>query len=469
MGVAEKPQGDQKPQLIASTMVNPDKIQVREVQGFFQRLRAITLTVLFALFFLMEWVTWNGRQAILFDLPARQFHIFGITFWPQDFTLLALLLIIAAFLLFAVTNFAGRLWCGFTCPQTAWTFIYMWIEERLEGSRNQRIRLDRRGWSLDKILRRGTKHLLWLLVAFLTGFTFVSYFYPVRELIPDLLAGDVGAWPLFWMLFFTATTYGAAGFLREQLCFFWCPYARFQAVMFDLDTLLVSYDKRRGEGEKGRGSRKKGEDHKARGLGDCIDCDLCVQVCPVGIDIRDGIQYQCIDCGLCIDACDGVMEKMGYPPGLIRYTTERNLAGEKTHVLRPRLFGYSFMVLVMVGAFIWTLANRADSEIEVIRDRAALYQINSEGLVENTYTLKLMNKSQESATYRIAVEGVEGAQLTVKQDIAVAPGEVAVVPAVLAVSPEQMKFPTMTIEFSATHNGSGDKVVRESRLLGPTP
>ena len=268
---------------------------------------------------------------MLFDLPARKFHILYMTFWPQDFPLLAWLLIIAAFTLFTVTVSAGRVWCGYTCPQTVWTSIYMWIEQRVEGSRNQRIKLDKAPWSAGKLAKKITKHGMWLGVGFLTGLTFVGYIYPIRDLVYDILTLQVGAWGAAWTVFFTLATYINAGWMREQLCIYVCPYARFQSVMFDQDTLTVAYDATRGEP---RGARRRDADRDAGDLGDCISCQLCVQVCPTGIDIRDGLQYQCIGCALCIDACDSVMDKMGYEPGLIRYASERELAGDKTHWLR---------------------------------------------------------------------------------------------------------------------------------------
>lgn len=456
-----------KQHIIATSMVNPDKIYVRKMKGFFQRLRSYTLTILFGLFFFMEWATWDGRQAILFDLPARQFHIFGITFWPQDLTLLALLLIVMAFILFAVTNFAGRLWCGFTCPQTAWTFVFMWIEERIEGSRNKRIMLDNKPWDFDKIWRKTLKHFLWLLVGLATGITFVAYFYPVRELLPDLLVGNVGPWPLFWILFFTSTTYGAAGILREQVCFFWCPYARFQAVMFDIDTLLVSYNSKRGEGKNGRGKRKKDDDREALGLGDCIDCEICVQVCPTGIDIRDGIQYQCIDCGLCVDACNEVMDKMGYEPDLISYTTEKNLAGEKTKIIRPRLFGYSFMVLIMVGALLYSLVNRTNIELDVIRDRSVLYQLDDDGMLENSYILKVLNKSQAAATYQLTVSGIDNMVLKGAQQFELQAGEIGTLPIMVELPLTSMDRPNMDITFIVTDEKTQYSIEKKSRFIGP--
>ena len=314
-----------------------EKVYTRKIEGFYQRLRLYTGWPLLIAYFLLPWISINGRQAVWFDLPERKFHIFTMTFWPQDFPLLAFLLIIAAFGLFAVTVVAGRVWCGYTCPQTVWTSIFMWIEQKAEGSRNQRIRLDKGPWTLSKVMRKIGKHGGWLLVAFATGMTFVGYFYPMRELVVELATLSTGKWQALWTLFFTLATYINAGWMREQVCIYMCPYARFQSVMFDRDTLIVSYDPARGEP---RGSRKRSADPAELGLGDCIDCDLCVQVCPTGIDIREGLQYECIGCALCIDACDSVMHKMGYEPGLIRYTSENALEGKKTHWARPRVIGY---------------------------------------------------------------------------------------------------------------------------------
>ncbi|HET8710595.1 MAG TPA: cytochrome c oxidase accessory protein CcoG, partial [Spongiibacteraceae bacterium] len=332
-----------------------EKIYTRKIEGFFQRLRLYTGWPLLIGYFLVPWLNWGDRPAVLFDLPARKFYIFGFTFWPQDFPMLAWLLIIAAWSLFAVTVWLGRVWCGYTCPQTVWTAIFMWAEQVAEGSRNQRIKLDKSPWTLNKIARKVLKHGMWIGFAFLTGLTFIGYFSPIRQLVPNTFTLNASLMEGAWIIFFTCATYINAGWMREQVCLYMCPYARFQSVMFDRDTLIVSYDKARGEP---RGARKKEVDPKAVGLGECIDCSICVQVCPTGIDIRDGLQYQCISCALCIDGCNSVMDKMGYPRGLIRYTTENLLEGKKYHWLRPRLLGYGIGVVVMFSLFIYTLSTR---------------------------------------------------------------------------------------------------------------
>jgi len=271
-------------------------------------------------FYGLAWVPWGNRQILLFDLPARRFHILWMTFYPQDFIYLALLLVMAAVSLLFFTALGGRLWCGYTCPQTLWTELFLWVERMTEGDRAKRIKLDKSPWNRDKLLRRGGKQVLWVGLALWTGFTFVGYFTPIRTLGSELLHLNLGSWETFWILFYGFATYGNAGFLREQVCLYMCPYARFQGAMFDRDTLIITYDQARGEP---RGGRPRGIDPRSKGLGDCIDCTLCVQVCPTGIDIRDGLQYACIACGSCVDACDSVMDKMGYPRGLVRYTTEK--------------------------------------------------------------------------------------------------------------------------------------------------
>ena len=377
-----------------------EKIFTRFVGGFFQRLRFFTGWPLLTGYILLPWLNWNGHQAVLFDLPARQFHIFTLTFYPQDFWLLGWMLIIAAFGLFTITTLVGRLWCGYTCPQTVWTAVFMWAEQVAEGPRHARIRLDQAPWSLAKLGRRALKHGMWLGFAGLTGLTFVGYFSPMRELVVDIAGLSIGGWALFWILFFTAATYVNAGWLREQVCIYMCPYARFQSAMFDKDTLIVSYDGKRGDP---RGSRKRGQTSARSELGDCIDCQLCVQVCPVGIDIRDGLQYQCIGCAHCIDACNQVMDKMDYPRGLVRYTTEHELTGGTTHWLRGRIVGYATVLLIMMIAFGIALLNRSTFEVDVLRERGDLYQINSGGNIVNQYSLRILNKIQQPQTYTIEV------------------------------------------------------------------
>ncbi|MFT4873644.1 cytochrome c oxidase accessory protein CcoG [Congregibacter sp.] len=383
-----------------------EKIYTRKIEGFYQRLRMFTGWPMLLGYYCIPWININGRQSVWFDLPEREFHILGLTFWPQDFPLLAFLLIIAAFALFAVTVSAGRIWCGYTCPQTVWTSMFMWVEQKVEGTRNQRIKLDKQAWSFNKALRKITKHAAWMFIAFMTGMTFVGYFYPIRELSFELSILSTGKWQILWTLFFTLATYINAGWMREQVCKYMCPYARFQSVMFDVDTLIVSYDAARGEPI---GSRKKSLAHREAGLGDCIDCELCVQVCPTGIDIREGLQYECIGCALCIDACDSVMRKMDYDPGLIRYTSERELEGGKTHWLRPRIIGYAIMLSLMVTVFSYSIASRIPLELTVMRDRNNLYVETSDGGLENVYRLHIVNMDMSPHRYQLSISGIEGA------------------------------------------------------------
>lgn len=384
------------------------KIYPREIDGRFARLRIAAVWILLGLFYGIVWLRWDGRQAVLFDLPARQFHIFGLTFWPQDFLFMAWLLILAALSLFFFTAVAGRLWCGYACPQTVWTEAFLWMERITEGSRQKRMKLDQGPWTREKLVRKGSKQLLWISFALFTGFTFVGYFTPITELAGKLASLSAGPWETFWVLFYGFATYGNAGFLREQVCLYMCPYARFQSAMFDRETLIISYDTQRGEP---RGSRRRGEDARGAGLGDCIDCTLCVQVCPTGIDIRQGLQYECIACAACIDACDDVMDKMQYPRGLIRYSTQKAMDGGEPHVLRPRTLVYGLLLVLLFGLFIWAIANRSSVDMDVIRDRNALYREVPGGRVENVYTIKLLNKEAEARRYTLSVSGLEDARL----------------------------------------------------------
>ena len=442
-----------------------EKIYTRKIEGFFQRIRLYTGWPLLIGYFLLPWLSWDGRQAVWFDLPERKFHILGLVFWPQDFPLLAFLLIIAAFGLFAVTVFAGRVWCGYTCPQTVWTSIFMWIEQRFEGSRNQRMRLDKAPWSMEKLGRKVLKHGGWLFIAFLTGMTFVGYFYPIRELLPDLLTLSAGQWGVLWTIFFTCATYINAGWMREQVCKYMCPYARFQSVMFDQDTLIVSYDPVRGEP---RGSRKRDANHLAQGLGDCIDCNLCVQVCPTGIDIRDGLQYECIGCALCIDACNSVMDKMSYPRGLISYTSEHQLQGGKTHWLRPRMIGYVLVLSMMVGLFSYRVISRVPLEMTVIRDRNELYVTTMDGDIENIYTLSLVNMEQSMHEFEIVISGIDGAEIIGDTLHTLDGGEVRSISLRVRIAPELLQRPSTEIEFTARATDRESlQISSESRFMRP--
>ncbi len=442
------------------------KIQARSISGFFSKIRASSMTLVILCYILLPWVNWDGRQALLFDLSHQQFYIFGWTFAPQDFFFLSWLLMIAAFGLFVVTVFAGRVFCGYICPQSTWTKLFMWIEHLTEGERHTRIKLDNAPYSAEKIARRTIKHFLWLLVSLATGFIFVGYFSPIHTLAPDFFSGALGGWGYFFIGLFTVFTYMNAGWLREQVCFIMCPYGRFQSVMFDKDTLIVSYDSERGEP---RGKRKKESDYLAEGLGSCIDCQLCVQVCPTGIDIRDGLQFQCIQCALCIDACDSIMDQMGYARGLVRYTTE-NILTKKTsyHWLRPRLLGFSAVLIIMMGIFAYSLATRVPLAIEAMRDRNQLFRENNEGLIENVYTLRIMNKSQKTATYHLSIEGDEHITLVNVPDFALVAGEISTLPVTLQADPGYLKKSNYTIEFKLKAvNDESLTAETESRFLAP--
>lgn len=442
-----------------------EKIQTRSFTGLFRNIRIVGGGLLFILYFGTVWLTWAGRQAVWWNLPERKFYIFGATFWPQDFVLLSWLLIICAFGLFFITVYAGRVWCGYTCPQSVFTWVFMWVEKITEGDRNQRLKLDKAPFSGNKLARRLAKHSLWLLISFAVGLTFVGYFTPIRDIVHDLFTFNLDGWAAFWIGFFTLATYGNAGFLREQVCIHMCPYSRFQSVMFDKDTLIVSYDANRGEK---RGPRKKNQDYKAEGLGDCIDCTLCVQVCPTGIDIRDGLQIACIGCAACIDACDAVMDKMNYPRGLVSYTTEHNLSGQKTKMLRPRLIGYASALIIMIGLFTYAVIERPLVRLDVSKDRV-LYRENEEGRIQNVYTLKIMNKSQQDANYVISASGLPDLKLQGKTHVAIAAGELLSVPIELSVAPEELPSSTNTVVFHVENAADPEvKDDADSRFIGPT-
>ncbi|HSM68179.1 MAG TPA: cytochrome c oxidase accessory protein CcoG [Xanthomonadales bacterium] len=397
------------------------KVYPREVKGRFDRLRKLAVVVLLGLYYFLPWLNWDGRQAVLFDLPARQFYIFGITFWPQDFIYLALLLVIAGLSLFFFTALAGRLWCGFACPQTVWTEAFLLMEKWTEGNHLQGMKLDQAPWSANKVARKASKQFLWIGFAAWTGFTFVGFFTPIRELGWSTVHFSLGGWETFWMVFYSFATYGNAGYLREQVCKYMCPYARFQGAMFDRDTLIISYDEGRGEP---RGGRSKNTDRAEAGLGDCIDCTLCVQVCPTGIDIRNGLQYECIACAACVDVCDQVMDKMDYPRGLIRYTTENALQGRASKILRPRVLIYGALLGLLIAGLALSIAQRTPLRAELIRDRNVLYRELSDGQVENVYSLKLINMDRRTHKYRISVAGNPAVTASTSRPLVLGPEQV---------------------------------------------
>ncbi|MCK0164602.1 cytochrome c oxidase accessory protein CcoG [Marinobacter sp. S6332] len=463
---SSEPSGDNKGTKTVELYASRKKIYVKEVTGLFQRIRTVSLLLLMSMYFLFVWLTLDGAPLIHFDLPAREFHLYGVTFYPKDFFLLSGMLIISAFGLFFITTLFGRVWCGYTCPQTVWTFIFMWVEERIEGSRNKRMKLDKAPNSKEKIFKKSAKHTIWLIIALLTGLTFVGYFYPIRELIADIFTLQANGWAYFWVAFFTVATYLNAGWMREQVCLYMCPYARFQSVMFDPNTRIVSYDPNRGEP---RGGRKKGVKPEEAGLGDCIDCGQCVHVCPTGIDIRDGLQYECIGCALCIDACDEIMDKMDYPRGLIRYTTENELEGKPSKLLRPRTFGYGAVLTAMIGTIVFVIATRVPAQMDVLRDRGALFSFNGEGRIENSYTLKIVNMSEVPQTFSLSVQGMDGIRILTETQVSVDSGENRSLPTVVDVPPESIPQSNNEIIFHAqSETDASLKLETESRFVGPT-
>lgn len=427
------------------------KIQPRAVHGVFANWRIAMVLLTQLLYYGLPWLKWDGHQAVLFDLATRKFYVFGLVFWPQDFVYLTGLLILSALGLFLFTAIAGRLWCGYACPQTVYTEIFMWVEEWLEGDHLARKKLDKSPWNAEKLRKRGAKHLVWFVIALWTGFTFVGYFTPIQTLAAEVMQFNLGPWETFWILFYGFATWGNAGFMREQVCTYMCPYSRFQSVMFDSDTLTVTYDTSRGEP---RGPRSKKIDYKAQGLGDCIDCGVCVQVCPTGIDIRNGLQYECIGCAACIDACDQIMDKMGYPRGLIRYTTENVVKGKYPdsgilrHVLRPRTIIYTVLMAVIGGAFVWSLATRVPLRVDVVRDRAALSKETDDGLIENVYRLQIINKDARVHRYTLQARGIDGLRVvTAAREISAAPLETIDVPVSLVADPVALKGRSIAVTF----------------------
>lgn len=410
-----------------------NRIYVRAVTGVRQLIRRYIGFLSMAAFMIIPWIQYQGQQAILLDIGEQKFTLFSLTLWPQDFTILAWIFIIAAYALFFITALYGRVWCGFLCPQTVWTFIFIWFEEKIQGTRNQRIKLDRDPWSWSKFAKKATTHFCWLSFSLFTALIFVGYFTPILPLFKEFFTLQASFWAIFFVLFFTFCTYGNAGWMREIMCTHICPYARFQSAMFDKDTFTVSYDAARGEN---RGPRsRKDKDYKEKGLGDCIDCNLCVHVCPTGIDIRNGLQYECINCGACVDACDDTMDKMGYPKGLISYTTEHSLAGKKTKVLRPKLLGYMLVLTIVTSAFSYTLYSRVPMELNIIRDRGALYRETNEGLTENTYTVTISNKSQQPVGFALSVESEINFNWIGLEQVTLNGGETRSVPISLSIDP----------------------------------
>lgn len=446
------------------------KIYPRSVSGFFSRWRWGLVILTQLVFYGAPWLEWGQRQAVLFDLGARRFYIFGLVLYPQDFIFLTGLLVISALSLFLFTAVAGRQWCGYACPQTVYTEIFLWIERHIEGDRSARMRLDVAPMSLAKFARKSAKQTVWIAVALWTGYTFVGYFTPIRVLGASFLQLGMGPWETFWVFFYGLATYGNAGFLREQVCKYMCPYARFQSAMFDRDTLIVTYDEARGEP---RGARSRKADPAALNLGACVDCTLCVQVCPTGIDIRNGLQYECISCGSCIDVCDTVMDKMGYARGLVRYSTQNAMAGGWTpsqllrRVLRPRVLVYSTILLLLVAALLGGLVLRSPFKVDVVRDRGALARLVEGGKLENVYRLQLMNATESEQIYRIAVDGLPGLTLATRPEVVVQPAEARWVAVRVHIQDGSAAPGSHPISFVIDAGTSGARVVEKSVFVVP--
>jgi len=400
------------------------KIYPRSTSGYFTNWRWITLWITQIVFYGMPWLDWGNRQALLLDITTHRFYIFGLILYPQDLIYLAVILIIAALALFLFTAVAGRLWCGFSCPQTVYTKIFLWIESKIEGDRAARIKLDNAKLSVNKVFKKWFKHSVWISFSMWTGFTFLGYFTPIRELTQAIAHFSLGPWETFWICFYGFATYGNAGFLREQVCKYMCPYARFQSAMFDKDTLIVTYDEERGEPRSGR---SRNVNAKEKGLGDCIDCSFCVQVCPTGIDIRNGLQYECISCGICVDACDSVMDKMGYARGLIRFSTQNGISQHWSKheiiqkILRPRVLIYSAILLLLCIGFAVSLGLRSSFTVDVLRDNGVMSRLVPGGNVENVYRLQITNATEAPETYRISVTGLKGLSVASKREFKVNP------------------------------------------------
>ncbi len=444
------------------------KIYPRSVSGLFSKWRWGLVWLTQIVFYGLPWLQWNERQAVLFDLEARRFYIFNLVLYPQDFIYLTGLLVISALALFLFTAVAGRLWCGYACPQTVYTEIFLWIERKVEGDRSARMRLDQSTLSPAKFGKKWLKHFLWISFGLWTGFTFVGYFTPIQTLGSAVVTWTLGPWQTFWLFFYGFSSYGNAGFMREQVCKYMCPYARFQSAMFDRDTMIVTYDEQRGEP---RGARSKKADLNALGLGSCVDCTLCVQVCPTGIDIRNGLQYECIGCGACIDVCDDVMDKVGYPRGLIKYSTQNGMANGWTREqmirrgLRPRVLVYTAILGAICVAVGVSLFLRTPLKVDVIRDRGALARLAEQGRIENVYRLQVMNATEAPQTYRITVEGLPGIALASEPSVEVLPTEVRSVAVRVQIPPAAAASGSHPIHFNVQADGDASLQVREKSVF----
>ncbi len=446
------------------------KIYPRSVEGIFAYWRWVLVVLTQLLFYGLPWLEWGSRQAVLFDLASRRFYIFGLVLYPQDFIYLTGLLVISALSLFLFTAVAGRLWCGYACPQTVYSEIFLWIERKIEGDRSARMRLDDAEFSLEKLVKKWYKHLIWIFFSIWTGFTFVGYFTPIHELSMEFFLTHMSSWELFWVFFYAFATYGNAGFMREQVCKYMCPYARFQSAMFDHDTLIVTYDSERGDP---RGARSRKADLSTLQLGACVDCSLCVQVCPTGIDIRNGLQYECIGCGACADVCDGVMDKMGYARGLVRYTTQNAMENKWTprqmwsRLLRPRVQIYGMLLVALVVGLLVSLGLRTPFKVDVVRDRATLARITEYGTLENIYRLQIMNAAETEQTYHVSAQGLSKLRIETETDVVVGPAQARWIVLRADIPYGSAESGSHKIQFEIQAQKTGDWVVEKSVFIVP--
>ena len=446
-----------------------ETIHAKRIPGKWRRIKWLAASV-WLIFFLGPYLEWNGRQAVLFDIPNRQYHLFGATVLPQDFWMLSLLLLFFAILLAVATALAGRVYCGYFCFQTVWTDVFTWIEERLEGNPQQRRKLAREPLSARKVRVRAAKHSLWLLIGFITGFSFVAWFYGADKLWRDFFVGDANVAAYATVALFTVGTYVLAGWMREQVCFWLCPYARIQGVMLDRTTVVPTYDESRGEP---RGRLKKGETETNRSTGDCVDCNQCVAVCPTGVDIRGGQQEGCITCGLCIDACNAVMDKVGRPRGLIRYASLNELEGKpvKPMLLRARVWVYTVILAVALSGIIYGLSSLSAMELNVLHERAPLFVRLSDGSIQNRYTLKVLNKANEDLIVTISAASPKPIDLIgADQPIKAKHGEVTPANVFVKLHKKDLDSESVPVSFrvSATlSDGTEISAERESAFFGP--
>lgn len=475
-------------EVVDSLYGSQDKVYPRSVSGFFTQWRWVMIWLTQLFFYGVPWLQWGGRQAWLFDLEAKRFYILNLVLYPQDLIYLTVILIISALSLFLFTAIAGRLWCGYTCPQTVYTEIFLWFEHKIEGDRAARMKLDASALSLKKVWRKTAKHMVWIAFALWTGFTFVGYFTPIRELASAVVNMNIGAWDLFWVLFYGFATYGNAGFMREQVCKHMCPYARFQSVMFDNDTLIVTYDEARGEPRGGRSRKvaindetKSSAEASPKALGACIDCSLCVQVCPTGIDIRKGLQYECISCGACADVCDTVMDKMGYDRGLIKYSSHNAIEKKWSRqqmlqrIMRPRVIIYAAVLALLIIGLVASLWLRPHFRVDVVRDRGVMARVADDGKLENVYRLKILNGTESDQHYQLSASGLAGLQVEAKdrddsddaktkQSITVKAGESRWLVVDLKLADDAIKSGAHKIEFEVQDRDS-QEIVKENSVF----